>query len=165
MNYNNNNCLMHLSAHSTQAILVLQWMLDYEDVPEEHDACEYLWGSERINHPASSLKTTRSPTGFNGSQCVKELVFTLVFPLAREVFWVFTFMFSLYFPLSKRGFLRNFFFYVLRFFCIFFQSYLCEDWVFWKSRIYIELKSIRGWISPEGGKVLQLVGLITSIGS
>ena len=64
-------CHVYLFAHSTQAILGLQWMLDYEDVPGEHDACEYLWGSERINHPASSHKMTGSPTGFNGSQCVK----------------------------------------------------------------------------------------------
>ena len=84
-------------------------MLDYEDVPGEHDACEDLWGSERINHPAASHKMIGSPTGFNGSQCVKELVFPLIFPLAREVFWVFTFMFFLYFPLSKRGFLRFYF--------------------------------------------------------
>ena len=102
-------CLVHLFAHSTQAILGLQWMLDYEDVPGEHDACEYLWGSERINHPASSHKMTGSPTGFNGSQCVKELVFPLIFPLAREIFWVFRFMFFLYFPLSERSFLRFYF--------------------------------------------------------
>ena len=85
-------------------------MLDYEDVPGEHDACEYLWGSERINHPASSHKMTGSPTWFNGSQCVKEMVLPLIFPLVREVFWVFTFMFFLYFPLSESGFLRFYFF-------------------------------------------------------
>ena len=80
-------CLMHLFAHSTQAILGLQWMLDYEDVPAEHVACEYLWGSERINHPTSSHKMTGSPTGFNGSQCVKELVFPLTFSILRERFF------------------------------------------------------------------------------
>ena len=79
-------------------------MLDYEDVPGKHDACEYLAGSERINHPASSHKITRSPTGFNGSQCVKKLVFPLIFPLAREVFWVFTFMFFLYLRLIQERF-------------------------------------------------------------
>ena len=60
-------CLVHLFAHSTQIILGLQWMLDYKDVPGEHDACEFLWGSEIINHPASSHQMTGSPTGFNGS--------------------------------------------------------------------------------------------------
>ena len=63
-------------------------MLDYEDVPGELDACEYLWGSERTYHPASSHKLIGSHTGFNGSQRVKELVFPLIFPLAREVFFL-----------------------------------------------------------------------------
>ena len=26
-------------------------MLDYEDVPGEYDACEYVWGLERIKPP------------------------------------------------------------------------------------------------------------------
>ena len=59
-------CLVCLFAHSTQAILGLQWMLDYKDGPGEYDACEYLSGSARINHPASSHKMTGSPKGFNG---------------------------------------------------------------------------------------------------
>ena len=79
-------CLVHLFTHSTQAILGLQWMLDCKDVPGEHDACEYLWGSERINHPASSHKMTGSHTGFNGSQGVKEWIFLFIFPFVREVF-------------------------------------------------------------------------------
>ena len=79
-------CLVHLFAHSMQAILGLQWMLDYGDVPGEHDACEYLWGSERINHPASSHEMTGSPTGFNGSQCIKELVFPLIFSSCKRGF-------------------------------------------------------------------------------
>ena len=61
-------------------------MLDYEDVPVEHDACEYLWGSERINHPASSHKMTASPTGFNGLQCVKEMVFPYIFSSCERGF-------------------------------------------------------------------------------
>ena len=67
-------------------------MLDYEDVPGEHDACEYLWGSERINHPASSHKITGSPTGFNGSQCVKVIGFPVYFFLLRERFLRFYFL-------------------------------------------------------------------------
>ena len=61
-------------------------MLDYKEVPGVHDACEYLWGSERINHPASSHKMTGSPTGFNSSQCVKELVFPLIFSTCERGF-------------------------------------------------------------------------------
>ena len=61
-------------------------MLDYEDVPGEHDDGEYLWGSERIHHPASSYKMTASPTGFKGSQCVKELVFALIFSTCERCF-------------------------------------------------------------------------------
>ena len=79
-------------------------------MPGEHDACEYLWGSERINHPASSHKITASPIGFNGSQFVKELVFPLIFPLVREVFWVFTFICFLYFPLTQERFCEVLFF-------------------------------------------------------
>ena len=77
---------MHLFAHSTQVILGLQWMLDYEDVPGEHDACEYPWGSEKINHPASSHKMTGSPTGFTGSQCVKGIGCPVYFFLLIERF-------------------------------------------------------------------------------
>ena len=102
---------MHLFAHSTQAILGLQWMLDYEDVPGEHDACEYLWGLERINHPASSHKMTGSPTGFNGSQCIKELVFPSIFSSCERGFF-FGFLhscFSYIFLFQKRGFLRFYF--------------------------------------------------------
>ena len=92
---------MHLFAHCTKAILGLEWILDYEDMLGEHDACVYLWGSERINHPASSNKMTGSPTRFHGSQCVQELIFLLIFPLVREVFCVFTFMFFLHFHLTR----------------------------------------------------------------
>ena len=123
---------VHLFAHSTQPILGLQWMLDYEDMPGEYDACEYLWGSERINHPASSHKMTGSPIGYNSWQCVKELVFPLIFPLAREVFWGFYIYVFLYFSHYTREVFWGFIFYVLRFFCIFFLLYLCEVWVFWK---------------------------------
>ena len=95
-------CPVHLFAHSTQAILGLQWILDYEDVLGEHDVCEYLWGSERTNHPASSHKMTGSPTGFSGSQC-QGIGFPVNFFLLRERFFgVFTSMFFLYFPLSKK---------------------------------------------------------------
>ena len=55
-------CLLHLFAHSTQAILGLQWMIDYEDVPGEHDACEYLWGSrseEHTSEPSHRLRIYR----------------------------------------------------------------------------------------------------------
>ena len=50
-----------------------------------------------------------SPTGFNGSQFVKEMVFTLNFPLVRDVLWVFTSMFFLNFPLFESDFLRFYF--------------------------------------------------------
>ena len=85
-------------------------MLDYEDVPGEHDACEYLWGSERINHPASSHKMTGSPTGFNGSQCVKGIGFPVYFFLLRERFFGFlhSCFFSYIFLLIER-FLRFYF--------------------------------------------------------
>ena len=80
-------------------------MLDYEDVPGEHDACEYLWGSERINHPASSHKMTGSPTGFNGSQCVKGIGFHVYFFLLIERFFGFLHScFSYIFLLYERGF-------------------------------------------------------------
>ena len=158
-------CLVHLFTHSTQAILGLLWMLDYEDVPGERDACEYLWGSERINHPTSSHKMTGSLTGFNSSQCVKEFVIPLIFPLAREVFfWGFYIHVFPIFSSSKERFFEVLFFYVLRFFFIFFLFYLYEVWVFWKSRIYVELMSIGGRISPAGGQVLHLAGLNTRIG-
>ena len=82
-------CLMHLFVHSTQAILGRQLMLDYEDMPGEHDASKYLCGSDRINHPASSHKMTGSPTGFNGSQCVKGLVFPFIFSSCERGFFGF----------------------------------------------------------------------------
>ena len=139
-------------------------MLDYEDVPGEHDAYEYLWGSERINHSASSHKITGSPSEFIGSQCVKGIGFPVYFFLLRERFFGFLHScFFLYFPLNGEVF-WGFIFYVLRFFCIFFLFYLCEVWVFWRSQIYIELRSIRGRIYPVGGQVLHLAGLITRIG-
>ena len=138
-------------------------MLDYKEVPGEHDTCEYLWGSERINHPASSYKMTGSPTGFNGSQCVKGIGFPVYFSSCERGFLGFTFIFFLYFLLNREVF-WGFIFYVLRFFCIFFLFYLYEVWVFWKSWIYVELMSIRRRISPEGKQVLHLSGLITRIG-
>ena len=157
-------CLVHLFAHSTQAILRLQWMLDYEHVPGEHVAGEYLWGSQRINHPASSHKMTGSPTGFNGLQCVKEMGFPLIFSSCERGFLGFYIQIFPIFSSFRERFLEVFIFYVLRFFCILFLLYLCEVWVFWKSRIYVELMCIRGWTSPEGGQVLHLAGLITHIG-
>ena len=104
-------CLAHLFAHSTQAILGLQWMLDYEDMPGEYDACEYLWGSERINHPASSHMMTGSPTGLIGSQCVKELVFLLIFLLQERFFGFLHPCFS-YIFLFQREVFWGFIFYV-----------------------------------------------------
>ena len=105
-------CLVHLFVHSTQAILRLQWMLDYEDVPGEHDACEYLWGSERINHPASNHKMTGSPTGFNGSQCFKGIGFPIYFSSSERGFLgVYIHVFSYIFLLTER------FFEVLFFLC------------------------------------------------
>ena len=68
-----------------------------------------FWCSERINHPASVHAWYRGPTGFNGSVC-RRMVFPLFFPLAREVFWVFTFIFSYMFSSFERGFLRLKFF-------------------------------------------------------
>ena len=103
-------------------------MLDNDDMPGENDACEYLSGSERINHPASSHKMTGSPTGFNGSQCVKELVFLLIFSSSKRGFLGFYIHVILIFSSFKERFLR-FYFYVWRFFCIFFLLYLREVWV------------------------------------
>ena len=37
-----NICLVHMFAHSTQAILRMHWMLDREEVPGVHDSCKYL---------------------------------------------------------------------------------------------------------------------------
>ena len=85
-------------------------MLDYEDVPGEYDACEYLWGSERINHPASSHKMTGSPTGFNGSQCVKELVFPLIFSSCERGFLGFYIHVFPIFSSSKERFFEVLFF-------------------------------------------------------
>ena len=155
-------CLAHLFAHSIQAILGLQWMLDYEDVPGEYDACEYLWSSEIINHLASSHKMTRSPTWFIGSQCVKELVFPLIFLLWERFFGFLHSCFSYIFLLQREVFWALIF-YVLRFFCICYVLYLCEVWVFWKSRIYVELMSIQERLSPNAGQVLHLAGIITHI--
>ena len=113
---------MHLFAHSTQAILGLQWMLDYEDVPGEHDACEYLWGSERINHPASSHKMTGSPTGLNGSQCVKGSGFHVNFSSCEKRFFGFLHSGFSYIFLFQREVFEVFIFYVLRFFVYFFPG-------------------------------------------
>ena len=145
-------CLVHLFAHSMQAILGLQWMLDYEDVPGEHDDGEYLWGSERINHPASSHKMTWSRTGFNGSQCVKEVDFPLIFfPLGERFSGLLHSCFYDIFPLYVRGFLR-FIFYVLRFFCIFFLIYLCEVWVFERVGSMFSSGVFEDEYLPRGGK-------------
>ena len=96
-------CLVHLFVHYTHAILGLQWMLDYKDVPAEHDVCEYLCGSERINHPASSHKMTGSPTGFNGSQCVKGIGFPVYFYSCERGFLGFYIhVFSYIFLLTER---------------------------------------------------------------
>ena len=101
---------MHLFAHSMQAILGLQWMLDYEHVQGEHDACEYLWGSERIHHPASSHKMTGSPTGLNGSQCVEELVFPLNYSSCERGFLGFYIHVFPIFSSSKERFFEVLFF-------------------------------------------------------
>ena len=55
-------------------------------MPGENDASEYLWGSERIYHPASSHKMTGSPTVFNGSQWVKDMVFPNIFSSCERGF-------------------------------------------------------------------------------
>ena len=122
-------CLVHLFAHSTQVIQGLQWMLDYEDIPGEHDTCEYLWGSERINHPASSYKMTRSRTGFNGSQCVKELVSSLNYSSCERGFLGSDTHVFPTFSSSKERFLRLYFL-CIEIHCIFFQLYLYEVSVF-----------------------------------
>ena len=122
-------CLVYLFAHSTQVNLGLQWMLDYRDVPGQHDACEYRWGSERINHPASSPKIIGSPAGFNGLQCVVELVFPLNFSSCKRGFLGFYIhVFPIFSSFKDRFF--EVLFLCLRFFCIFFLVYLCEVWVF-----------------------------------
>ena len=71
-----------------------------------------FWGSERINHPAYIHAWYRGPTGFNGSQCVKEW-FSQYFFLLREWFFGFLhYIFLYFFPLRERffGFYFLFFF-------------------------------------------------------
>ena len=88
-----------------------------------------FWGSERINHPTSVHAWYRGPTGFNGSQCVKEW-FSRYFSLLPERFFGFLHLyFRCIFSSCERGFF-GFYFYVLRFFCIFFLFYHSEVWVF-----------------------------------
>ena len=92
------------------------------------------------------------------------MVFPLLFPLEREVFGVFTFILSYIFSSYERGFFGFYFFWVLRFFRIFFLLYLIEVRVFLKELDYVELRSIQGRISPVEGQVLHLAGLSTRIG-
>ena len=64
-----------------------------------------VWGSERINHPASVHAWYRRSTGFNGSQRVEEW-FSRYFFLLRERFFVFlNLYFPVFFPFEREGFL------------------------------------------------------------
>ena len=91
------------------------------------------------------------------------MVFPLFFPLAREVFWVFTFLFSYIFSTYERGF---FGFYFLCFVILLyvFPTLTLRGLGVLKVLDYVELRRIRGRISPEGGQVLHLAGLTTLIG-
>ena len=135
-------------------------------VKQHHNALPVntFWGSERINHPALVHAWYRGPIGCNGWQCMEEWFSHYFFLLQERFFGFLPLYFPVFFPLVREGFLGFNFFYVLRFFCIFFLFYLGEVGVFWNSLISVEFRSISGQISPQGGQVLHLAGLTTRIG-
>ena len=158
-----NICLMHLFAHSKQAILGLQWMLDCQDVPWGHDSCEYLLGFRKNkSHRFCTCVVQRSYRA-QWLTVYRGMVFPLIFPRATEVFWVFTFIFWCIFSSCKRGF---FGFYFL---CFEILLYIYPVWPlrglgFLKELDYVEHRWIRARISPVGGQVLYLTGLTTHVG-
>ena len=87
----------------------------------------------------------------------------IFFTLAREVFWLLKFIFSCIFSSGKRGFF-GFYFLCFEILLYIFPVLPLQGLGFLKEFIYIELRSIQGRISPEGGQVLYLAVLTTRIG-
>ena len=105
-----NICLMQLFAHSTQAILGLQWMLDCKDVPGGHDACEHLLGFRKNKSPCFCTRVVQRSHRVEWLPVCRGMVFPLFFPLAREGFLGFyIYVFLYFFLLRERVFWVLFF--------------------------------------------------------
>ena len=112
--------------------------------------------------PLLYMRDTEVPLG-SMSHSVSRNGFPGIFSDCKRVFWVLTFIFSCIFSSYATGFF-GFYFICFEILLYIFSALPLRGLGFLKELDYVEVRNIRGGISPEEGQVSHIAGLTTCIG-